>query len=83
MIVLDASVAIELLLDTEVGGRVAATISDPHESLHAPQLLTVEVAQVLRRLNAAGKTGDKRRASEALRLRPHALRVSTPLLPGR
>jgi hypothetical protein len=45
VIVLDASVAIELLLDTEVGGRVAATISDPHESLHAPQLLTVSYSQ--------------------------------------
>lgn len=68
MIVLDASVAIELLLDTELGGRVAATISDPHESLHAPQLLTVKVAQVLRRLNAAGKTGDKRAGERAKHL---------------
>ena len=49
MIVLDASAVIELLLNTQGGRRVAARISDPGESLHAPPLLSVEVAQVLRR----------------------------------
>lgn len=49
MIVLDASVVVELLLWSEAGQRVAARISDPAEGLHAPHLLDVEVAQVLRR----------------------------------
>jgi predicted nucleic acid-binding protein len=49
LIVLDASAVIELLLNTDRGGLVAQRISDPAESLHAPHLLSVEVAQVLRR----------------------------------
>lgn len=54
MIVLDASAAIELLLNTRLGQRVAARIADPAESLHAPHLIDLEVAQVLRRATAAG-----------------------------
>ena len=49
MIVLDASAVIELLLNTDGGALVRDRISDPGESLHAPHLLAVEVAQVLRR----------------------------------
>jgi len=49
LIVLDASAVIELLLNTDSGQHVARRISDPGESLHAPHLLSVEVAQVLRR----------------------------------
>jgi len=53
MIVLDASAVIELLLNTQRGARVAERIADPAESLHAPHLLGVEVAQVLRRYAAS------------------------------
>ncbi|GIU88121.1 MAG: ribonuclease VapC12 [Acidimicrobiia bacterium] len=53
MIVLDASAALELLLNTEGGELVRARIADPSESLHAPHLLAVEVAQVLRRYVAS------------------------------
>ena len=49
MIVLDASAILELLLGTEAGHRVAARVEDPALGLHAPHLLDVEVAQVLRR----------------------------------
>lgn len=49
MIVLDASVVLELLLNTAVGRAVAKRIRPPDESLHVPHLLDVEVAQVLRR----------------------------------
>lgn len=52
MIVLDASAAIELLLGTARGRRIAAAVGD--EALSAPHLLDVEVAQVLRRLEAGG-----------------------------
>ena len=54
MIVLDASAVLELLLSTPRGAKVAARIAPPTESLHAPHLLDVEVAQVLRRYDSAG-----------------------------
>ena len=54
MIVLDASAAVELLLNTDRGALVRHRIADPMESLHAPHLLGVEVAQVVRRYVAAG-----------------------------
>ena len=50
MIVIDASAAIELLLRTELGETVELRALDPDERLHAPHLLDLEVAQVLRRL---------------------------------
>lgn len=55
MIVLDASAALELLLQTPLGGRVAARALASEESLHAPHLLDVEVAQVMRRYTLAGE----------------------------
>ncbi len=54
MIVLDASSAIEWLLQTSMGDRVGRWIFSSRETLHAPHLLDVEVAQVLRRHVAAG-----------------------------
>ena len=54
MIVLDASAVIELLLNTTAGSHVRSRISNPAESLHAPHLLSVEVAQVFRRYAATG-----------------------------
>lgn len=58
MIVLDASAAIALLLSAEP--RMAARISQPDESLHAPHLLDVEVAHVLRRLASSGELSEER-----------------------
>ncbi len=55
MIVVDASAVLELLLGTESSPRAAARLLDPAESLHAPHLLDIEVAQVLRRFVAAGE----------------------------
>ena len=49
MIVLDASAAVELLKKTDRGEQVAQRIFAPGETLHAPHLLDLEVAQVLRR----------------------------------
>lgn len=60
MIVLDASAVVELLLGTAAGVAVAERIADPDESLHAPHLLSVEVAQVLRRLTASGQLTARR-----------------------
>jgi len=53
MIVLDASVVVDLLLGTPSGKEIADRIADPDQTLHAPELLDLEVAQVLRRYEAA------------------------------
>lgn len=50
MIVLDASAAIDWLLQTPVGQQIENRIFSRGESLHAPHLLDLEVTQVLRRL---------------------------------
>ena len=65
MIVIDASAVIELLLNTPVAPRVAERAFAPAETLHAPHLIDLEVAQVLRRYAAAGEL-DPLRGAEAL-----------------
>ena len=50
MIVLDASAALELLLQTAKGGQIAEVALASDERLHAPHLIDVEVTQTLRRL---------------------------------
>ena len=54
MFVLDASGAVELLLNTAAGKRVANRIDDPAASIHAPHLVDVEIAHVLRRYSLHG-----------------------------
>lgn len=49
MIVLDASAALEIALRTGPGARIRRRIADRAETLHAPHLIDLEVAQVLRR----------------------------------
>lgn len=49
MIVIDASVVLELLLRTPASPAVESRLLSSGETLHAPHLLDVEVAQVLRR----------------------------------
>ena len=64
MIVLDASAAIELILGTLDGTKVAARIADPAETLHAPHLIDIEVAQVMRRYADLGTiSGPRGRAA--------------------
>lgn len=65
MIVVDASAALELLLNTPTGRRVADRVFAPGESLHAPHLLDLEVVQVLRRYARAGAL-DTDRAREVV-----------------
>lgn len=65
MIVLDASAAVDWLLQTPAGLRIETRIYSRHESLHSPHLLDLEVAQVLRRLVRDG-TISARRGDEAL-----------------
>lgn len=49
MIVLDASAALELLLNTATGKLIAREISSRATTLHAPHLIDLEIVQVLRR----------------------------------
>lgn len=65
MIVLDASAAVELVLRLPLGEAVAARLADADESVHAPHLLGVEVAQVVRRYVLRGEVRPAR-GSEAL-----------------
>ncbi len=77
MIVVDASAVIELLLRSPLGERVEARLFKHPVPLHAPQLLDVEVVQVLRRFEARGEVGSARGAAAltllgAFPLRRHA-----------
>jgi predicted nucleic acid-binding protein len=54
VIVLDASAAIDWLLQTSAGQQIESRIYERGESLHAPHVLDLEVAQVLRRLVREG-----------------------------
>jgi len=56
VIVADASAVIEFLLGTDTGTRVESTLG-AYAELHAPALLDVEVAQVVRRLEREGAIG--------------------------
>jgi predicted nucleic acid-binding protein len=60
LIVVDASVVLEVLLRTSAGASMRRLIFAPDQSLHAPQLLDIEVAQVIRRYEAKGEIDDVR-----------------------
>ena len=66
MIVLDASAAVDWLLQTSPGQRIDRRIYAHSETLHAPHLLDLEVTQVLRRLTQQGVVSGTR-ADEAVR----------------
>lgn len=55
MIVVDASAILELLLQTPAAALVLERVLREGETWHAPHLLDLEVAQVLRRFVASGK----------------------------
>lgn len=65
MIVVDASALLEVLLQTPAAEPIAERLFDPEETLHAPHLLDVEVAQILRRYVLLGEI-DPDRGREAL-----------------
>jgi predicted nucleic acid-binding protein len=60
VIVIDASAVLEALLRMPAAGAVEARLFDPLETLHAPHLLDVEVAHVLRRYAAIGEIDGER-----------------------
>ncbi len=55
MIVVDASALLEALLRTSAANAVEDRLFAPRQTLHAPHLLDVEVAQVIRRYAANGE----------------------------
>jgi predicted nucleic acid-binding protein len=65
VIVVDASAALEVLLQTPAAPRLEARLFAPGETLHAPHLLDLEVVHVLRRYAAAGVI-DAQRGQEAI-----------------
>lgn len=65
MIVLDASAAVDWLLQTAAGQQIEKRIYSQRESLHTAHLLDLEVAQVLRRLVREAVV-PARRADEAI-----------------
>jgi predicted nucleic acid-binding protein len=66
LIVLDASAAIDWLLQTTAGQEIQRRIFSRKESLHCPHLLDLEIVQVLRRLSREGTIGSQR-AGEAMK----------------
>lgn len=60
MIVIDASAVLEVLLRTSMAEDVESLIFDDDETLHAPHLIDLEVAQVLRRYQINGRLDDAR-----------------------
>jgi predicted nucleic acid-binding protein len=66
MIVVDASAVLETLLRTPNAQALERRLFDPSQTLHAPHLLDVEVAQVLRRYAGNGEIdGERGRAALA------------------
>lgn len=62
MIVLDASAAVEVLLQTAAGVPVTDRLFEAGVSLHAPHLLDIETSQILRRFVRKGEvTPDRAR----------------------
>ena len=66
MIVVDASAMLEALLRRPAATIVEKLLFEPSQTIHAPHLLDVEVAQVVRRF-AANRELDAERGREALR----------------
>jgi predicted nucleic acid-binding protein len=69
VIVVDASVAVELLLRGAAAADLSERLFGGGEALHVPHLLDVEVAQVLRRYSARGELSPAR-GQAGLRLLP-------------
>jgi len=65
VIVVDASAVLDLLLQTAAAAQVESRLFEPPETLHAPHLLDLEIAQVVRRYERAGQLTAERGA-EAL-----------------
>lgn len=83
MIVPDASAILELLTRSERGQRIEALLLGPKVSLHAPALIDLEVAQVLRRYVTRGDVSAHwaRNALGVMTAFPVTRYLHEPLLP--
>lgn len=83
MIVVDASALIEVLLRSSTGAKIWRRLSAAEETLHAPHLIDVETAQVMRRYVQQGElTAERGRAIVQLLPQIPVRRYShVPLLP--
>ncbi len=61
MIVLDASVAVEILLGSEAGGRALDRL-ESHAEVHVPEHFHIEAVSALRRYALRGELGELRAA---------------------
>ena len=66
IVVLDASAVVELVLGTRSGRQILHRVSDPKVSLRSPELVDLEVLNVLRRYEQR-ETVSHARADEAYR----------------
>lgn len=60
MIVVDASAMVALLLRTSAAPAIEARLFGEQQALHAPELIDVEVTQVLRRYSISGQLDTER-----------------------
>lgn len=74
MIVVDASVLLESLLRTPASEAVDARLLRSSRGLHAPHLIDVEVAQIVRRYAGMGEIGEERGRSALADLHDFPLR---------
>ena len=83
MIVVDASVVVELLLRTPDAMRIEERLFAAGEALHAPHLLDVEVTQVIRRYERARELTPSQatQALDVLIALPVVRHAHTPLIP--
>ena len=83
MTVIDASVLIDVLLQTNDGIVIVERLLKPRETLHAPHLIDVEVSQVLRRYVLRREIIEERarQALDVLAVFPVARYAHEPLLP--
>ena len=65
MIIVDASAVVELLLRSAAAKAIEERVFAAGETLHAPHLIDLEVAQVMRRLCTAGEM-EAERGQQAL-----------------
>jgi len=82
VIVADASVVVEVLLQTPAAVAIEASLFDAAESLHAPALLDIEITEVLRRYVRVGDLSPARAATavDLLARFPITRYVHEPLL---
>ena len=83
MIVVDASALVDVLRRSNGSRAIEDRLLDPRESLHAPHLIDLEVAQVLRRYVGRGDMGAHRgaQALDDLRSFPITRYEHEPFLP--